>query len=124
MATVVERERKYSADDGFRLPDLTGCGGVTTTSDATALDLDAVYLDTADLRLARSGFALRRRTGGHDAGWHLKVGAAGGDRTEYQFPAGADDEAPPAARVPSPTWRRSWSGNASTPGTRISACRT
>ncbi|WP_319462103.1 CYTH and CHAD domain-containing protein [Micromonospora sp. RTP1Z1] len=99
MATVVERERKYSADEGFRLPDLTGCGGVTTTSDATALDLDAVYLDTADLRLARSGFALRRRTGGHDAGWHLKVGAAGGDRTEYQFPAGADDVDPPAELV-------------------------
>ncbi|SCL19354.1 CHAD domain-containing protein [Micromonospora rhizosphaerae] len=96
MASVVERERKYSGGEGFRLPDLTGCGGVATMSDATALDLDAVYLDTADLRLARSGFALRRRTGGHDAGWHLKVGAAGGDRTEYQFPAGADDADPPA----------------------------
>ena len=95
----MERERKYSGDDGFRLPDLTGCGGVTTVSDATALDLDAVYLDTADLRLARSGFALRRRTGGHDAGWHLKVGSAGGDRTEYQFPAGADDADPPAELV-------------------------
>ena len=99
MATVVERERKYSGGEGFRLPDLTGCGGVTTMSDATALDLDAVYLDTADLRLARSGFALRRRTGGHDAGWHLKVGAAGGDRTEYQFPAGAADSDPPADLV-------------------------
>ncbi|KKK06674.1 CYTH and CHAD domain-containing protein [Micromonospora sp. HK10] len=96
MATVVERERKYSGDEGFRLPDLAGCGGVETVSDATALDLDAVYWDTADLRLARSGFALRRRTGGHDAGWHLKVGAAGGARTEYQFPAGPDDQEPPA----------------------------
>ncbi len=95
MATLVERERKYSGDQGFRLPDLTGCGGVVTTSDATAHDLDAVYLDTPDLRLARSGFALRRRTGGHDAGWHLKVGAAGGARTEYQFPAGPDDADPP-----------------------------
>ncbi|MCW3814617.1 CYTH and CHAD domain-containing protein [Micromonospora sp. DR5-3] len=99
MATVVERERKYSGDEGFRLPDLTGCGGVATTSDATALDLDAVYLDTADLRLARGGFALRRRTGGHDAGWHLKVGATGGPRTEYQFPAGPEDTDPPAELV-------------------------
>ncbi|NES26744.1 CHAD domain-containing protein [Micromonospora terminaliae] len=95
MATVVERERKYSGDEGFRLPDLTGCGGVATTSDATVLDLDAVYWDTADLRLARSGYALRRRTGGHDAGWHLKVGAVGGARTEHQFPAGPDDADPP-----------------------------
>ncbi|TDC82755.1 CYTH and CHAD domain-containing protein [Micromonospora sp. KC606] len=99
MAAVVERERKYSGDDGFRLPDLTGCGGVARMSDATALDLDAVYHDTADLRLARSGYALRRRTGGHDAGWHLKVGAAGGPRTEYQFPAGPDDGDPPAELV-------------------------
>ncbi|MFC0028876.1 CHAD domain-containing protein [Micromonospora chaiyaphumensis] len=95
MATVVERERKYSGDEGFRLPDLTGCGGVATTSDATVLDLDAVYWDTADLRLARSGYALRRRTGGHDAGWHLKVGAVGGARTEHQFAAGPDDADPP-----------------------------
>ncbi|MGY0004055.1 CYTH and CHAD domain-containing protein [Micromonospora sp. I033] len=99
MATVVERERKYSGDAGFRLPDLTGCGGVATTSDATALDLDAVYWDTADLRLARSGYALRRRTGGHDAGWHLKVGAVGGARTEHQFPAGPEDADPPAELV-------------------------
>jgi CHAD domain-containing protein len=99
MAKVVERERKYAGDEGFRLPDLTGCGGVATMSDATALDLDAVYLDTPDLRLARSRYALRRRTGGHDAGWHLKVGAAGGARTEYQFPAGADDDPPPAELV-------------------------
>ncbi|MEH0980733.1 CYTH and CHAD domain-containing protein [Micromonospora sp. CPCC 205556] len=99
MATVVERERKYAGGEGFVLPDLTGCGGVTTVSDATALDLDAVYLDSADLRLARSGYALRRRTGGHDAGWHLKVGAAGGARTEHQFPAGPDDVDPPAELV-------------------------
>ncbi|MET7965235.1 CYTH and CHAD domain-containing protein [Micromonospora sp. NPDC005305] len=99
MATVVERERKYSGDEGFRLPDLTGCGGVATTSDATALDLDAVYWDTADLRLARSGYALRRRTGGHDAGWHLKVGAVGGARTEHQFPAGPEDAEPPPELV-------------------------
>ncbi|MGC4894836.1 CHAD domain-containing protein [Micromonospora sp. DT31] len=96
MATVVERERKYAGDEGFRLPDLTGCGGVVTMSDATVSDLDAVYWDTDDLRLARSGHALRRRTGGHDAGWHLKVGAVGGTRVEHQFPVGASDDGPPA----------------------------
>ncbi|MEV0002383.1 CYTH and CHAD domain-containing protein [Micromonospora sp. NPDC050980] len=95
MATVVERERKFSGDDGFRLPDLTGCGGVVTVSDATASDLDAVYWDTDDLRLLRSGHALRRRTGGHDAGWHLKVGAVGGARVEHQLPPGATDAGPP-----------------------------
>nr|WP_318273155.1 CYTH and CHAD domain-containing protein [Micromonospora provocatoris] len=99
MATVVERERKYSGDEGFRLPDLTGCGGVVTMSDATVSDLDAVYWDTDDLLLLRSGHALRRRTGGHDAGWHLKVGAVGGARVEHQFPAGASDDGPPPELV-------------------------
>ncbi|WP_431942456.1 CHAD domain-containing protein [Micromonospora marina] len=99
MATVVERERKYSGDEGFRLPDLTGCGGVVTMSDATVSDLDAVYWDTGDLLLLRSGHALRRRTGGHDAGWHLKVGAVGGARVEHQFPAGASDDGPPPELV-------------------------
>ncbi|MFF5175983.1 CHAD domain-containing protein [Micromonospora sp. NPDC000089] len=117
MATIVERERKYSADDGFRLPDLTGCGGVATVSDATALELDAVYLDTPDLRLARSGYALRRRTGGHDAGWHLKVGAAGGPRTEYQFPAGPDDGDPPAELVG--LFRGAARGTAVAPAARV-----
>ncbi|MCW3838710.1 CYTH and CHAD domain-containing protein [Micromonospora yasonensis] len=117
MARVVERERKYSGDEGFRLPDLTGCGGVVITSDATAHDLDAVYLDTPDLRLARSGFALRRRTGGHDAGWHLKVGAAGGARTEYQFPAGPDDTQPPAELAA--LFRAASRGDAVAPAARI-----
>ncbi|WP_242418751.1 CYTH domain-containing protein, partial [Frankia sp. CpI1-P] len=35
--------------------------------------LDAVYYDSDDLRLARNQITLRRRTGGHDAGWHLKL---------------------------------------------------
>ncbi|MGW5666724.1 CYTH and CHAD domain-containing protein [Micromonospora sp. NPDC003776] len=117
MATVVERERKYSGDEGFRLPDLTGCGGVVTMSDATTHNLDAVYLDTPDLRLARSGFALRRRTGGHDAGWHLKVGATGGARTEYQFPAGPDDSGPPAALAA--LFRAASRGRAVAPAARI-----
>lgn len=64
MVTTVERERKFSGTEGFRLPDLTGCGDVVTVSDVTVLELDATYLDTDDLRLARSGFALRRRSGG------------------------------------------------------------
>ncbi|MFU8870602.1 CHAD domain-containing protein [Micromonospora sp. SL4-19] len=121
MATVVERELKYSGDEGFRLPDLTGCGGIATTSDATVLDLDAVYLDTADLRLARSGFALRRRTGGHDAGWHLKVGAVGGARTEYQFPAGAADGDPPPELVA--LFRAASRGRPVAPAARIATSR-
>ena len=35
--------------------------------------LTAVYYDTEDFRLARSRVTLRRRTGGGDSGWHLKL---------------------------------------------------
>ena len=38
-----------------------------------AHELEATYFDTADLALATAGMSLRRRTGGADAGWHLKL---------------------------------------------------
>jgi inorganic triphosphatase YgiF len=40
-----------------------------------ALDLDATYFDTPDLRLVRDGISLRRRTGDGDATWTLKLPA-------------------------------------------------
>jgi CHAD domain-containing protein len=59
----------------------------------------ATYFDTADLRLARWGITLRRRRGGNDEGWHLKLPAwkgAAGDRDEIQLPLDAASDAPPA----------------------------
>ena len=38
--------------------------------------LTAAYLDTDDLRLARWRVSLRRREGGTDEGWHLKLPVA------------------------------------------------
>jgi hypothetical protein len=35
--------------------------------------LEAVYYDAPDLRQLFEGVTLRRRTGGEDAGWHLKL---------------------------------------------------
>ncbi|GIF51159.1 CHAD domain-containing protein [Asanoa ferruginea] len=83
MRTVVERERKFESPDGFRVPDLVG-DGIAAIDEPALLTLDATYYDTPELRLTRGALALRRRTGGTDAGWHLKVGAAGGARTEHQ----------------------------------------
>ena len=81
-----EVERKYVADDGFELPPLTelmaGTDGRRDREIAPVVEgepvrqrLAATYFDTADLRLAAAGLTLRRRTGGEDAGWHLKVPA-------------------------------------------------
>jgi CHAD domain-containing protein len=88
MATVVrEIERKYDAT-GAGLPDLAGVPGVASVSADTRELLNAVYYDTADLRLIRAGITLRRRTGGDDAGWHLKLPAGADARDELRLPAG------------------------------------
>jgi inorganic triphosphatase YgiF len=82
----VETERKYEVDLGFVLPDLSGVAdGVTATAPEVEL-LAAKYYDTADLRLANAKITLRRRTGGHDAGWHLKLPVSAGTRRELQVP--------------------------------------
>lgn len=85
MAGTVEMERKYEIPDHFGLPDLTAVAGVAAVGEPQRIRLDAVYYDCADLRLARRGVTVRRRKGGHDAGWHIKR-PAGAYRTESQFP--------------------------------------
>ncbi|MFI9610838.1 CHAD domain-containing protein [Streptomyces sp. NPDC052023] len=83
--TKREIERKYESDDSG-LPDLTGVAGVAAVLDQGVADLDATYYDTADERLAASSITLRRRTGGSDAGWHLKFPVASGVRDEIHAP--------------------------------------
>ncbi|MFI9200385.1 CHAD domain-containing protein [Streptomyces sp. NPDC053048] len=88
--TLREIERKYEArgDAGgtARLPDLSGVATVATVTDQGTAELDAVYYDTADLRLAAAGITLRRRTGGSDPGWHVKLPVAPGVRDEFHAP--------------------------------------
>jgi CHAD domain-containing protein len=84
--TKREIERKYEATPDTRLPDLTRVAGVWAVHDKGIAELDAVYYDTADLRLAAASITLRRRTGGADAGWHLKLPVAPGVRDEISAP--------------------------------------
>ncbi|MGG2463046.1 CHAD domain-containing protein [Streptomyces sp. RGM 3693] len=97
--TVREIERKYETDAavGTDLPDLTRVDRVATVGERGTETLDALYYDTADQRLAADGITLRRRTGGPDAGWHLKLPAAlpgitGSVRDEIRAPLA---DAPP-----------------------------
>ncbi|GAB2744033.1 CHAD domain-containing protein [Streptomyces bullii] len=83
--TKREIERKYESEDSG-LPDLTGVAGVAAVLDKGVDHLDATYYDTADQRLAASAITLRRRTGGSDAGWHLKFPVAPGVRDEIRAP--------------------------------------
>ena len=92
----LEIERKYDVDDATPLPDWTTLAQVTAVGDAEVRDLDARYFDTGDLRLAAAGVALRRRTGGPDEGWHVKVAAAEG-RDEYHWNVGEESAPIPDA---------------------------
>ncbi|MFF8397150.1 CHAD domain-containing protein [Streptomyces sp. NPDC016172] len=83
--TKREIERKYEADESG-IPDLTGVAGVAAVADKGVAHLDATYYDTGDERLAASSVTLRRRTGGSDAGWHLKFPIAPDVRDEIQAP--------------------------------------
>src|SRR3954471_9409244 len=88
-----EIERKFEVADGGSAPELTGVGSIDRMGEPTEMELVATYFDTRDLRLARHGATLRRRTGGHDAGWHLKLPRSDDERTEVTAPligVGAD----------------------------------
>ncbi|MFH9863239.1 CHAD domain-containing protein [Streptomyces sp. NPDC017202] len=93
-----EIERKYEVPAGGGLPSLsrlTGAGGDWSLADGGRHDLDAVYYDTADLRLLRARATLRRRTGGSDAGWHLKLPLDEDTREEIRAPLGTNDHGNP-----------------------------
>ncbi|WP_416973276.1 CHAD domain-containing protein [Streptomyces sp. 4F14] len=83
--TKREIERKYESDESG-LPDLTGVAGIEAVLDKGLAELDATYYDTADGRLAAASITLRRRTGGSDAGWHLKFPVSPGVRDEVRAP--------------------------------------
>ena len=91
----LEIERKYAVDAGFVLPDLSVAPGVADVTGPRTYHLTAVYHDTAGQRLAAARITLRRRTGGTDAGWHLKLPAGAGARREVHAPLGPGTEGVP-----------------------------
>ncbi|MFI5623630.1 CHAD domain-containing protein [Nocardioides sp. NPDC051685] len=96
--TVIEIERKYEVGEDVRLPDLVGLPEAVQVDPRAPLTLSATYYDTEELDLIRAGITLRRRTGGEDAGWHLKL-PVGTDRHEVQLPLHGSGEEPPAELI-------------------------
>jgi hypothetical protein len=92
----LEIERKYAVDADFVLPDLSVVPGVAAVTGPRTYHLTAVYHDTPGQRLAAARITLRRRTGGTDAGWHLKLPAGTGVRREVHAPLGPGTEGVPA----------------------------
>jgi inorganic triphosphatase YgiF len=82
----LEIEQKFDVEAGFARPDFGRLAGVSAAAPVLH-HLSATYYDTADQRLAASKITLRRRTGGTDEGWHLKLPAPDqGGRREIHVP--------------------------------------
>ncbi|MBP1136445.1 CHAD domain-containing protein [Arthrobacter sp. PvP023] len=89
-----ETERKYDTGHNARVPVFADISGVDQAGKPAETFLEAVYYDTAGLELAARGITLRRRTGGTDQGWHLKLPAGPDSRRELQAPLGQPDQVP------------------------------
>ena len=88
----LETEQKYDADDGFVLPKLS-------RSVPKRIYLSATYFDTEDLDLIQHQITLRRRVGGDDEGWHLKLPVRKDTRQELHAPLGEGAEGGVPARL-------------------------
>jgi inorganic triphosphatase YgiF len=99
----LETEQKYDAAADFVLPDLSGLEGRVKAKGRQRYYLSATYFDTEELDLIKNRITLRRRVGGPDEGWHLKLPVRKDTRQEVRVPLGEGDTgtvpAPLAAQV-------------------------
>ena len=94
----LEVERKFEVFESTVSPSFEGLASVSRVERSPSQHLDAVYFDTPGHDLAAHHITLRRRTGGTDAGWHLKLPASdvaaaaapGSDVAAAAAPAGPD----------------------------------
>ena len=85
--TFLEIEAKFAVDETTPMPDLTHLDEVSRVAETRHHSVSASYYDTEDLRLTHAKITLRRRTGGNDDGWHIKIPGAEG-RTEIRAELG------------------------------------
>lgn len=98
-SNYLEVERKFDVVDSTVSPSFDGLSAVASVKRSPVQQLDAVYFDTPDRDLAAHRITLRRRTGGSDAGWHLKLPAGADARTEVREPLDSSgDDVPEALR--------------------------
>ena len=87
----LETEQKYDAAADFVLPDLNGLDGRAKATGRHRYYLSATYFDTEDLDLIKNRITLRRRVGGPDEGWHLKLPMREDTRQEVRTPLSAGE---------------------------------
>lgn len=79
-----EVERKFAPTENAVSPSFDGLSVIARVERLPEQRLDAVYFDTPGQDLAANRITLRRRTGGPDEGWHLKLPAGPDARTEVR----------------------------------------
>jgi inorganic triphosphatase YgiF len=83
----LETEQKYDADAVFVLPELGNLPGLRgRRTEQKRYYLSATYFDTEDFDLNQHRITLRRRVGGTDEGWHLKLPVRKDTRQELHAP--------------------------------------
>jgi len=90
----LEVERKFEVVESTVSPSFEGLSAVARVERSPSQQLDAVYHDTPGHDLAAHHVTLRRRTGGSDAGWHLKLPAGPDARTEVRAQLDGGDTVP------------------------------
>jgi CHAD domain-containing protein len=83
MRMMTEQEDKFEVDSDWVLPQLTELVPDGGRLDQETRKLDNTYFDTPGAGLRSFGITLRRRVGGSETGWQLKV-PSGTARTELQ----------------------------------------
>ena len=95
----LETEQKYDAAADFVMPDLAGLGERTKAAGRQRYYLSATYYDTDELDLIKNRITLRRRVGGPDEGWHLKLPVRKDTRQEIRTPLAEGDHGTVPARL-------------------------
>ena len=97
----LETEQKYDAEADFVLPKLGSLRERKSSrmADQKRFYLSATYFDTEDLDLNRHKITLRRRVGGDDEGWHLKLPVRKDTRQELHAPLDEGDTGSVPARL-------------------------
>lgn len=93
--STLETERKYDSDEGALAGELGGFLGEIVHGEPRIERMSAMYYDTSSVALLRAGITLRRREGGHDEGWHLKLPAGDDSREEIRLPLTLSGKKPP-----------------------------
>lgn len=91
----LEIERKFDLPPDELVPEPQDWPRVGRVGTERRYLLHATYFDTDALDLASHGVTLRRRQGGPDEGWHLKLPRSGDARMEEWMPLTAAADLPP-----------------------------